>query len=296
MKTWVSTGFKTGYAHWFLDRYPGLYAPDAPMLAHLRYNLRMSCNLSDHVQSRIYFFGAYEPIETYLLGSLLKPDSIFFDVGANVGFYSLMLSRVCHRGKVFAFEPVDVNFQVLKANIENNDLQNSITSIKKGLWNENTTLEFSLPDEGGNNLGTYSAGSTRKGKNKTTCEVVTLDSFVESERLERLDALKMDIEGAELFALRGGRKTLKELRPIIQIELNAYGCKEFGYSLNDIARELKSHDYVFYRVGHISEASGFIENFDGILQVNVIALPVEKKQMLNTQWVGQEICRSFLNV
>lgn len=295
LKTWISSGVKTGYVYWFLDKYPALYASEEPIKTQLRNNLSMNCVLRDHVQSRIYFFGAYEPIETYLLSSLLKEDTVFLDVGANVGFYSLMLSQVCKRGKVYAFEPVDKNFAVLQKNIFENKLENVVTAVPKGLWSETTTLEFSIPDGVKNNLGTYSAGTRRQSQDKVRCDVTTLDEFVANTELSRLDAIKMDIEGAELFALRGAEKTLNTFRPILQIELNALACKDFGYVLTDLESILKAHDYVFYKIGHTAERSGFITSFAGIDQVNVLALPVEKKHMLNTQWVSRDIFRSFLN-
>lgn len=295
IKSWIASGIKTGYAYWFIDRYPQLYADQQPVWAHLRYHLKMQCQLQDHVQSRIYFFGAYEPIEVHLLSTLLEPDAIFLDIGANVGFYSLMLSQFVPRGKVYAFEPVAANFSTLERNINANQLGNRIQVVRKGLWNLSTTLEFSLPDDEHNNLGSFSAGRSELKKNKVNCEVITLDSFVDSEKLSRLDVMKMDIEGAEFFALKGAEQTLKKFQPIIQIELNRRACEAFDCSLQDLEALLKSLNYTFYKVGHTAETSGFIHSFDGIEQVNVLALPAKKKEKLNTHWKSREIVQSFVN-
>jgi FkbM family methyltransferase len=295
IKGWISTGIKTGYAHWVIDRFPRLYADPEPVVARLRHHLKMDCLLQDHVQSRIYFFGAYEPIEVHLLSTLLDKNSIFLDVGANVGFYSLMLSQTCSAGKVYAFEPVATNYKVLEKNINANRLNDRVQIIKKGLWNTNTTLEFSLPDEEHNNLGSFSAGKSDLKKNAVFCDVVTLDAFVIAENIKRIDAIKMDIEGAELFALKGGEKTLRQFRPIIQIELNRKACAAFDYSLQDLESFLKALDYRFYKVGHIAENSEFIDSFAGIEQVNVIALPKDKINKLDTQWKSREIKNSYIN-
>lgn len=295
IKTWIATGIKTGYAHWVIDRFPNLYADASPVTAHLRHNLKMECLLKDHVQSRIYFFGAYEPIEVHLLSTFLEKDSVFLDVGANVGFYSLMLSQKCVQGKVYAFEPVATNYAALEKNIIINKLDNVIRVVKKGLWNENTTLVFALPDEEHNNLGSFSAGKNSLKKSAMSCDVVTLDSFVQAEQLKRIDVIKMDIEGAELFALKGAEKALREFKPVIQIELNRKACENFDYSLIDIEKFLKSMDYHFYKVGHIAEKSGFIETFSGIEQVNVFAIPKEKISKLDTHWKSHEIQNGFIN-
>lgn len=293
IKGWVASGVKTGYVYWLLDHYPQIYSSDSPVTAKLKNSLRMECDLKDHIQSRIFFFGAYEPIEVHLLSTLLTQDSVFLDVGANIGFYSLMLSQKCKT--VYSFEPIASNYAILERNIKANNLQSKIVPIKKGLWNVTTTLEFSLPDDAENNIGTFTAGRNKNKNQNVSCDVVTLDSFVEDMSLTRIDAIKMDIEGSELFALRGAEKTIRRFQPILQIELNSKACAAFDYILKDLENYLKSFNYSFYKVGHTAENSEFIKNFDGLTQVNILAFPLEKKNLLDTKWNGREIVRSFLN-
>jgi FkbM family methyltransferase len=153
----------------------------------------------------------WEPTIVRYLMTVLVPSDIFADVGANIGYYSVMLSPLVKQ--VVAFEPVKVSYDYCKTNIELNR-RNNVVLHNLGLWHSETDLEMTVDRSA---LMTSHVG---KGE---TVHCVTLDQLN-----IRPTAIKMDIEGAESFALEGMRKTLESSHPIVIMELNRPALARYG--------------------------------------------------------------------
>ncbi|MCJ8277115.1 MAG: FkbM family methyltransferase [Bdellovibrionales bacterium] len=121
LRLWAKTGVAPGLLHQYVDQ-KSSSLHEKPLLKKVYGNNKILCDLRDHVQSRIYFMGAYEPIEAYLFMDLIKPDMHIVDAGANIGFYSLLAaSKVSDRGHVFSFEPIPSNYEQFESNILKHD-------------------------------------------------------------------------------------------------------------------------------------------------------------------------------
>lgn len=157
--------------------------------------------------------GSYEPHVTKKIKENLKPGDVFVDAGANLGYFTLLVSQlVGTSGKIISFEPAPKTYNFCKKNIEFNKLANVIL-YNNGLWNEKKTLMISdLRDLGGNHIS--DRGSS--------IECIALDSLDLTP-----DLIKMDIEGAEPYALQGMVKTLKQCHPSIILEVNRYSLRTF---------------------------------------------------------------------
>ena len=117
---WGRIGKAPGYRYYAIDRWGHLLHEDG-LRRSLKHQVWMDCDLRDHVQRQIYFYGAYEPIDSYLFCSMLEQGMTVIDAGANMGFYSLMAASVVKLGgKVFAFEPIPTNFEKLQRHIDGN--------------------------------------------------------------------------------------------------------------------------------------------------------------------------------
>ncbi|WP_165453912.1 FkbM family methyltransferase [Hyunsoonleella flava] len=139
----------------------------------------------------------------------IEKDNVVFDAGANEGALSIIYSqKVGVRGKVFSFEPDSVNTGLLKKNLDLNTEVENIDVVKKGLWNKSETLQFF---EAGN-VGSSIFYEDEKSK-QVTIQGISIDDFVELQNLNKLDFIKMDIEGAEIKALEGAVKTIEKLKP-----------------------------------------------------------------------------------
>lgn len=182
------------------------------------------------VQRWLYYLAWYEHRETNWIRARVRPDWVFFDVGANFGYYSLLVSHFSGReAEVYAFEPFAPNYRLLNRNKSLNGLDR-LRTFKLALSGEDGEVEFLLPK--GDNLGhgriLADASLATPERVVERVESTTLDSFVRKNGVERIDFVKVDIEGAEMLFLAGARETLRRLRPVLMIECNLEGLAEFG--------------------------------------------------------------------
>ena len=180
-----------------------------------------------------------EEKEMELLPELINKDAEVLDIGANYAYYTERLSRLVPDGYVYAFEPIPFTFEVAQMLVKNFKLGN-VDLYHKGVGQKTETLKFSVPKL---SFGSISAGQAHvasrnddliKGTDyfisdqneEFDCEVVDIDSFL-LPRLKNLSFIKIDIEGAEYFALKGMEKTLAQFTPIILIEIVPVFLKSF---------------------------------------------------------------------
>jgi len=152
------------------------------------------------------WLGFYEYEKRKLICRQVAPDSVFWDVGANVGFYSLLASELVGSGKVFAFEPVPRNLSYLRRHLTLNRVTN-VEVFAVAVSDRNGTASFEVEKTGA--MGHLS------GEGSITVPVATLDSLAEAGKVLPPDYVKMDIEGAELLALRGACQTFQRFHPFL---------------------------------------------------------------------------------
>ncbi len=150
---------------------------------------------------------------------LLKEDSVCIDAGANIGILSMYMSCFT-KAKIYAFEPAIENFEMLLKNIEANQL--NVEPIFMGLGNKTGKMRFVFNRE---HSGDASLLYENQEKfydspidDKREIALITLDDFVASRNITKLDVLKMDVEGFESLVIEGGKKTIETLRPDIVTE------------------------------------------------------------------------------
>lgn len=169
--------------------------------------LTMHANLRDRIVSQELFFkGIFEPELTAVVQRLVLSDTVFVDVGAHIGYYTLIASSRAKKGMVYAFEPQNDNFALLRRNVAANRLEN----VK--LFN------LAVADRSGRRIKLY-CNTSNMGNNsiyskdivsdyvEQEARTVTLDDALKSVR--RVDIVKIDVEGAEMDVLRGMRRLLR---------------------------------------------------------------------------------------
>lgn len=196
-------------------------------------------------QSILHSCGAYEPHITRLLESTLRAGDTFIDVGANFGYMTLLgSSLVGDAGRVISFEPLSVNADYCQQNIELNNVKN-VSLLRYGLWSERKVMRVTGPDTflGGAHL-MNGATPAEVIVEETVC--LTLDAALNDlhTHLDNLRLIKIDIEGAEPFALDGMAETLRNVKPIIVLEVNRHCLRGFwGVDSDAIWERLSSLDY-----------------------------------------------------
>lgn len=238
----------------------------------LRFNLFLGNDLS----RQLYVGGCLEPNEFAFVGRFLRPGMTFVDVGANEGLYTLFGSRlVGPEGTVWAFEPSRREFGRLRQNLQLNDLAN-VRAFRLALSREPAEVELAVAaDEhaGQNTLGQFTYPIEML--HKETVTTVRLDDMVAAEGLERLDLIKIDVEGAESAVLEGASQMLRQFRPTLLIEIVETALQYQGRTSEDLLRFLRSFGYFMYC---FDEATGRpVPAKAGEFSDNIIAAPSENR-------------------
>jgi FkbM family methyltransferase len=187
-----------------------------------------------------YIRGEAENALQDILTARLRPGMVFYDLGANIGLFTLLAARLVGiEGKVMSFEPDPVVAARLRRNVERNQFAN-VTVVEAGVWSLSGKVKFvtadsSSPDRG---LGRFVVGES--GASGTPISTVALDDFVLNAAPP--NAIKCDVEGAELEALHGAEKLLRAHHPWIVCEMhsekNNRDSREFlsrlGYSIETV--------------------------------------------------------------
>jgi FkbM family methyltransferase len=167
----------------------------------------------------VYYYGAYEQDELETMRSLVAGrPAVALDIGANVGHHSLYMASFC--AQVHAFEP----YEKVACAIDNKIRRNGLRHVhvhRVGLSDQERVLDFYAPQ--GVNTGTGSFVATHEVQNNCLVgqlRVVKADDYIASLQLQRIDLVKIDVEGFELSVLRGLPETLRRHRPIVMLELS----------------------------------------------------------------------------
>jgi FkbM family methyltransferase len=168
--------------------------------------------------------GRYEEALLTAAGKTMQEDAVVLDIGANIGLFSAYAARRCPRGTVHAFEPGETNLAHLRRNLTLNDLTN-VRVNAMGLYDRTGTLVFNFTAD--NPAGSFITDTDVSAGTAETVQVSTLDDWAREADLDRLDLVKMDVEGSELRVLEGGDKTLREFRPALFAECNPIPLRRF---------------------------------------------------------------------
>lgn len=175
-------------------------------------NLNFQVNTSYPMESSIWLAGVYEVVTTQFLKAVIREGDVFLDIGANCGALTLVAASLIGKGKVYAFEPSPKVRSRLQGNINlNPPLKDVVKIISDGLGlNKKQVFYNEDPNYRGN-------GSLYENQG-TPVEILSLDEWVAGEKLERVDLIKIDVEGMEYDVLVGGKTVLETYQPMIYFE------------------------------------------------------------------------------
>jgi FkbM family methyltransferase len=208
--------------------------------------LYFRASLMSHVDVSLIREGAFEPETIQLFASVLSPGMTVFDLGANVGLYTLWAAhRVGPTGQVHSFEPTPDVAQALKKNISLNGFgQVMVNEAAVSDAPGKTYLSFLQDDPGENTI--LRGNEANPG---VWVPTLTLDEYVAQRGVSSVDVMKIDIEGAEQMALQGGRTFLSaENAPMLFMEANDKTLAFSGSSLKELLDLLGELGYSFYNI------------------------------------------------
>lgn len=218
-------------------------------------------------------FGEYETEDADLLYKIISNGETIFDIGANIGWYSLVLSKKFPLSAIHSFEPLPETFASFVTNISMNQAE-KVISNNFGFSNEAKTLKFYT------SLHTSVSNSSQNITDdnqvtETECKVVTLDSYAYLNNIS-VDVIKCDVEGAELFVFQGGLQTIEKFKPIVFTEMLRKWSAKFGYHPNDIIDLFTTLGYQCFSNKGNHQLSITKEVTDSTINTNFFFLHTEK--------------------
>lgn len=181
----------------------------------------------DLVSAVMHREGAWEPFESELLVACLTPGAIVVDVGANLGYFSLLLAQAeVPVQQVFAFEPAAANYELLQRNIALNDCGERVTAIHAALGTADGDAVLHLSED---NLGDHQLVPSETGRQTEPVRILAGDAYF-AGRMERADVVKIDTQGTEAAVVSGLWQLLQRSRPALQmlIELTPFALRHAG--------------------------------------------------------------------
>ena len=203
-------------------------------------------NLNSFLDWTVFYYGSHEREDLRLIQEVLEPvaDPVAFDVGANIGHHALFTAPLTKR--LYAFEPFEGVSKKMVTKLTDNHITN-VEVCPFGLGEDNSVADYTPPDETNPGTGNF-LGNGAAGHTSLKLEIKKGDDFVKEKHLDRLDFIKMDVEGFEPFALKGLEQTLAEFRPAVYFEWAPSSRHE---DASATAATLFPKDYLFYDViGH----------------------------------------------
>ena len=193
-----------------------------------------------------HFDPSYEAETLKLWFRLVSPSLTIYDIGANIGLYSVLTAKQLDRGKVICFEPAPVSFETTKKHLEINGASDKCHVIQAAVSKESGgVIRFSILEDA---QGTNPMNRIAKKEETSTVDVpvMCLDQIL--KEYGEPDLIKMDIEGAEVDALRGASDLLSRVRPIVLLAVHPMFLPEFGYEPSDLMAILQEHRYVAMKI------------------------------------------------
>jgi FkbM family methyltransferase len=258
------------------------------------YGVRYRGNTGNLIDANLYYYGAFEKPELYLMRETLRslPQPVLIDVGANTGVYSLFAAK--YAKEVHAFEPFPPILPRLRAHITENNITNVVVHAV-GLGEAKAELPFYSPPDA--NLGTGSFVPNLKRENRDeqlALKIEAGDVYFPKAGITRVDFIKIDIEGYEKAALAGLRETLRRHRPIVLMELSIDPAFPHLFQSMEELRSAFPENYEFLSFGdrHVRTGSYWLRgpfetSFDRPLQFNIVARPVEKAALVPMKFAGE---------
>ncbi len=203
--------------------------------------------------------GIYEEFETSIVKNEVHLGDIVIDIGANIGYYTLIFAKlVGEKGKVFAFEPDPTNFQLLKKNVEINGFKNVVLE-QKALSDTQGKMMLSLNNE--NTAGHHLDFKHDDTINSIEVDVLSLDEYFSNKNID-INFIKMDVEGAESNVIQGMTNILKNSKNLKMIvEYNPNAINQLGLNPENYLNLLLENKFSLY---DINEKTQNLEKTDSI--------------------------------
>ena len=214
----------------------------------------------------ISHYGTYEELEAKIMKEKIKVGNIVVDVGANIGLHTLNMAKIVgNTGQVFAFEPDPSNFEILRKNVKINNYQNIILEQKACADKYGRTTLYQSDHPGMHRV----FPQTKQAKGQVQVELTSLDKyFIDSNLADKINFIKIDVEGLEFSVLKGMKNILKNNKKIkILFEFMPKNIMEAGFTPIELLNYLISHNFKLYCIDESTKKLLYVSNNEEILKL-----------------------------
>ncbi len=209
-----------------------------------------SIEFSRSLFSVVHLMGGGSDINRRVFVNLVRRGDVIIEIGANVGVYTSLFSRlVGSRGRVHAFEPVGANFERLASRLHLLKADNVVLN-RQGVGSRQGEQEIVIPGDDAQQASfavhQHGSWSIATRTRRELVPVITIDSYMRDAQVDRVDFVKIDVEGSELDVLRGAQECLARSLPLMHMEINPDWLGDFGTSASDLVSFLTSIGYRFF--------------------------------------------------
>jgi FkbM family methyltransferase len=236
------------------------YVDEKGLWFETKYGFSIYSNLRDRILE-LDVNPAWEEMESSFIVHNLKDGDVFVDVGANIGYFSMLAAKQ-KAGKVLAIEPLPKTYSMLKMNIEHNLFDSIVEPFNIALGSEDgvTKLVTSL---GPKNHIEYEVDKRQENLPTIDVKVIKLDSLLKNrEEINRIDFIKVDIEGYEYNFLLGARNTIETFRPMIMMEIEEHRLAKYNVTADKISNFMNDLGYKYLSVSEDSITKGNVYKED----------------------------------
>lgn len=183
-----------------------------------------------------------------IIKDIMNDNFVMLDIGSNVGWYSLLIKNLYKNATVYSFEPAPRTYERLINNMRLNG-HSTENAFNIGFYDKKSKLDFYYDIEGS---GGSSMANLRERENveKIQVDVEMLDEFSVEHSIDKVDFVKCDVEGSELFVFKGGIKLLEKTKPVIFSEMLRKWSAKFGYTPNDIIKLFNGIEYECFAISN----------------------------------------------
>lgn len=241
-------------------------------------DISLIVDLNDHRTAPIEAinFNQYEPTESQFVRKIAPHIDCMLDIGANIGWYSLLVSSINSKSSIYAFEPIPGTFEHLKQNCHLNNAIN-INCCNYGFSSAPGSFPFYFYPEGSGNASMRNLAD-RVDADVIECQLSTINHFsTELPANVRCDFIKCDVEGNELFVLKGGLDFLSKHKPVLFLELLRKWSAPFGYHPNDVLSLLRDMGYMVFVLNDSGKLQSFGLVADETVETNYFFIHPESK-------------------
>ena len=259
--------------------------------------LEWDLDLSEQIDLKVFYLGTHERFTTARLLRLVRPGDVVFDVGANIGYFTLLAAReVGAAGNVYAFEPMRHAHDRLAEHVRLNSLAN--VRAEKSAVGATPAEGIEVSFRSSYRVFDDEARPVSTGTERVP--MTTIDEYVERHGISRIDLMKVDTDGFEFEVIAGAHRTLERLRPTLIIEIGREATSPAsGAGPRELLQKLASCGYEFYAERTMRRLAGInqvVESLPpGPLTTNVVCVHPESSAAVRAESSGalREFARAF---